>query len=203
MGAVQFDTGGQWQSPHIINSTTRNPCNPVTDSYDLAYLHNVVARLAAEPQTYDTTRLFFSGCSQGSGFSFYGGSCFKQHHPDVVSAFATHSTGLHYKGDGVNWSWFPPLCDECKYIPAYPQAYTDKLGLKACVFDNTEDPSAENPFFYLGSNELARVWIRLGNRAEEHYGSGGHCMISDVAYSQIVACLDDGTGRLITKASEF
>jgi hypothetical protein len=194
--AVQAFAGGQWNFPDVINNNTGNPCEPGKDSYDLAYLDNVIESLAAEPDKFDTNRLFFSGCSQGSAFSQYSGSCTKQRFGDRVSAFATHSTGLHVRGDGLPWP--NALCDECTYFPAYPQAYKDSLGLKACVFDNTEDPSSQNPFFYLSSKQLAQTWKRLGNRVEEHYSSGGHCQIQN--YSQIVACLDDATGRLMSAA---
>jgi len=197
--AVQSAMGGQWKFPDVINNSTCNPCEPGKDSYDLTYLRNVGEQLAAEPEKYDTSRLFFSGCSQGSAFSFYSGSCTKQLFKDRVSAFATHSTGLHVRGDGLSWP--KALCDQCTYIPAYPQAYRDNLGLKACVFDNTEDPLSKNPFFYLSSKQLAQTWRRLGNRVEEHYSSGGHCQIQN--YTQIVACLDDGTGRLLTTAGNI
>lgn len=190
--ALQSFFGGQWNFPAVINNKTGNPCEPGRDSYDLAYLDNVVQQLAAEPMKYNTSRLFFSGCSQGSAFSSYSGSCMKQRSPERVSAFATHSTGLHVRGDGLSWP--KVLCDQCDYFPTIPQFYGDNLGLKACVFDNTDDPSAENPFFYLSSKQLAQRWTALGNRAEEHIGSGGHCQIHN--YSQIVTCLDDGTGRL-------
>lgn len=189
---MQSGAGGQWSFPAVINESTGTPCDPGRDSYDLAYLDSVLEKLAAEPAKYDTSRLFFSGCSQGSAFSTYSGSCSKQRFPERVSAFATHSTGLHVRGDGLSWP--KALCDECTHIPAYPRFYNDSLGLKACVFDNTEDPSSQNPFFYLSSKQLAQTWTGLGNRAEEHYGSGGHCQVHD--YSQIVTCLDDGTGRL-------
>merc|ERR1712206_37261 len=95
------------------------------------------------------------------------------------------------KGDGnrlpENWG----ECDGRQWWPFAPVKYTDDLGLKACIFDNTGDGD-----FYKTSVALNSTWTALGNRAETHFGSGGHCMIH--SHADIVNCMDDGTGRLLS-----
>jgi hypothetical protein len=122
-----------------------------------------------------------------------------------LSAWATHSTGLKTKGDGIKWDCCSDIesCEQCKYFPFAPYEVpkTDLVGLKACIFDNAEDrlppdPSAE-PFFFLSSKELASAWRAHGNVAETHFGPGGHCQIH--SFYAIAKCLDDGTGRLCSE----
>merc|ERR1711998_809354 len=123
---------------------------------------------------YDTSRLFFTGCSMGSA-----------------------STGLKVKNDGLElppdnyhteYTWGE--CPDCQYFPFKPESYSDSLGLKACIFDNTGDGD-----FYKTSVALNSTWAKLGNRVETHFGSGGHCEIH--SHADIVNCMDDGTGRLL------
>ena len=158
---------------------------------------------AASP--YDVSRLFFSGCSMGSAMSEWTGLCTHLADAAVVSAFATHSTGLKIKGDGNK---FPPdnynpefswgECPECKYFPLKPVAVP---GLKACIFDDTGDPSTSNPYFFRSSEQLYQNWTAIaGNRASKKYGTGGHCDIH--SFTDIVTCLDDGTGRLLGGGDE-
>lgn len=193
--ALQSSHKGEWDIPEVINSTN-NFCDP-TVSIDVVYLTNVV-RALSEMGGFDTSRIFTSGCSLGSAFSQFAATCLKKD-GFGVSAMATHSTGLKTKGDGLRfprcwhnsrYSWSE--CPECEYFPQRPEAWTDKLGLKACIFDNTGDGD-----FYKSSVTLASVWQELGNRAETHFAGGRHCQIH--SYSDIVTCLDDGTGRLLSK----
>merc|ERR1712070_1194235 len=127
------------------------------------------------------------------------GTCWKAKHPNDISAFATHSTGLKIKGDGLNmpgdnydhdYMWGE--CPDCQYFPFKPEGYSDSLGLKACVFDNTGDGD-----FYQTSVNLADLWPTLGagNKVETHYADGGHCEIH--SFEDIVNCMDDGTNRLL------
>lgn len=67
--------------------------------------------------------------------------------------------------------------------------------MKACVFDNHQDPSAEVPYFFNSSVQLANRWNASGGRVETHFAQGGHCAIQ--SYADIVTCLDDGTQRLL------
>merc|ERR1711907_364851 len=146
---------------------------------------NALTELAKTPETYDTTRVFTSGCSMGSAFSGYIGNCLKKWEPQHISAFATHSTGLKKKGDGnhlpTNWG----ECDGCQWWPFAPVKYNDSLGLKACVFDNTGDGD-----FYKTSVYLSQEWPRLGNPSESHFAAGGHCQ--NIPYASIVKCLGLG-----------
>jgi hypothetical protein len=115
-----------------------------------------------------------------------------------VTAFGSQSTGLKVKGDGLN---LPPdnyragvswgECAACQYFPAPVRKTT---GLKACVSDQTEDPSAEDPMFYQSSVNLAAAWAAAGMRSETNYAAGGHC--NTPSFTWIRNCLDDGTGRL-------
>ena len=92
--AVQYSNGGQWDIPNIITDATGTPCKN-TDSHDVPYISGALAQLA-EAGRFDLGRVFFSGCSQGSGFSSYISTCTKQAPATAhnLSAFATHSTGL-------------------------------------------------------------------------------------------------------------
>mmetsp|Transcript_42686 Transcript_42686/g.123488 ORF Transcript_42686/g.123488 Transcript_42686/m.123488 type:complete len:375 (+) Transcript_42686:3-1127(+) len=199
--AIQGDHGGLWQIPEIITDTTGTPCS-ASDSPDINYMNNAIAQLAKQGGKFDTSRIFTSGCSMGSAFSIYISSCLKASKPDSISAFATHSTGWKVKGDGNR---FPPdsytpgytwgECPKCKYFPLKPKAFKDKLGLKACIFDNTGDPTSSSPFFYRSSQALEKEWKSLGMKTESHYASGGHCQ--NIPYETIVNCLDDGTKRLV------
>jgi len=179
-----FGHGGEWNIPAKITDTTGTPCSS-SDSVEVNYMKNALALLEKSPETYDTSRVFTSGCSMGSAFSGYISNCLKHWNPQQISAFATHSTGLKKKGDGVrlpeNWG----ECDGCQWWPFAPVSYSDSLGLKACVFDNTGDGD-----FYTTSQFLAKEWPQLGNPSESHFASGGHCQ--NIPYSDIVKCLDIG-----------
>jgi len=176
-----FGHGGQWNIPAKITDKTGTPCSD-SDSVEVGYMKNALAELAKTPDTYDTTRVFTSGCSMGSAFSGYIGNCLKKWEPQHISAFATHSTGLKVKGDGThlpeNWG----ECTGCQYWPFAPVKYNDTLGLKACVFDNTGDGD-----FYKTSLYLSKEWPKLGNPSESHFASGGHCQ--NIPFSDIVKCL--------------
>merc|ERR1712232_1333946 len=172
-----------------------------SDSVEVGYIKNAIAKLGGKNEglpDFDVTRTFTSGCSMGSAFSGYTANCLKARSPSVLSAFATHSTGLKTKGDGANlppenyhpqYSWGE--CPNCQYFPFAPTKFSDTLGLKACVFDNTGDGD-----FYKTSQSLVKKWTSLGMKAESHFGSGGHCEIH--SYAAIVNCLDDGTKRLLS-----
>merc|ERR1719192_1042814 len=97
----------------------------------------------------------------GSAFSEWSASCmFSSWFESTdfgINAFATHSTGLKIKGDGLN---FPPApdgtrwgeCDECEYWPMVPMKTDGKL--KACLNDNSGDMSS-----FLGSTkQMYDVW---------------------------------------------
>merc|ERR1712232_645803 len=191
---------GVWKIPEIITNSTGTPCEE-SDSMEVGYITNAISALdkgVSGLPKFDTTRIFTSGCSMGSAHSSYQAQCIKQRSPSILSAFATHSTGLKIKGDGNN---FPPdeyntqytwgECPKCEYFPFCPKAYTDTLGLKACVFDNTGDGD-----FYKSSQALGNTWKDLGMKAETHFESGGHCQIH--SFEEIVNCLDDGSKRLLS-----
>eukprot|EP00931_Biecheleriopsis_adriatica_P069155 TRINITY_DN43029_c0_g1_i1.p1 TRINITY_DN43029_c0_g1~~TRINITY_DN43029_c0_g1_i1.p1 ORF type:complete len:319 (-),score=53.48 TRINITY_DN43029_c0_g1_i1:11-967(-) len=195
---------GHWNIPHIITDATGTPCKD-SDSFDRPYIKNALAELEKLGR-FDTSRVFFSGCSLGSGFSIYTSTCTKQDAETAghISAFATHSTGLKIKGDGIRWDCCSSIesCTDCQYFPAKPFKVpsTDSIGLKACIFDNNEDrlppdPTSSDPFFYFSSKQLAAHWARLGNKVETHFKPGGHCQ--DIPFADIAKCLDDGTGRLL------
>lgn len=200
-----FGHGGRWSIPEVQTNETGTKCGE-DDSVDIQYIKGVIGILEAADGIYDTSRIFTSGCSMGSGFSTYIASCMKETMPSAISAFATHSTGLKVKGDGNNWpkEMYRPEyewaeCPECQYFPIVPQtSYSDDLGLKACIFDNTGDPSVADPSFYRSSLALSLRWRQLGNREEHHYRPGAHCQF--IPFDDIVACLDDGTGRLLRPA---
>eukprot|EP00591_Stephanopyxis_turris_P003524 CAMPEP_0195520600 /NCGR_PEP_ID=MMETSP0794_2-20130614/17241_1 /TAXON_ID=515487 /ORGANISM="Stephanopyxis turris, Strain CCMP 815" /LENGTH=356 /DNA_ID=CAMNT_0040649989 /DNA_START=66 /DNA_END=1136 /DNA_ORIENTATION=+ len=193
--------GGLWEIPEVFTDNSGAKCD-TSDSFDNQYMKNLVAQLAKEPEQFDTSRFFVTGCSMGSAFTIWQSPCLHQLDNVNVSAFSSHSTGLKKKGDGLR---FPPdtynpqyswgECPECQYWPTTVQ---ENQGLKACVFDNTADPNEQEPTFYTSSKQFVTAWNAKGNRqAETHWGTGGHCDIH--SYIDIATCLDDGTGRLIGK----
>ena len=100
-------------------------------------------------------------------------------------------------------------------------------GLKACVVDQTEDPSAESPDFYRSSVALYMTypphsrhlptrccrsraadgslacrhaaWGKAGMRSNASFSPGAHCHTH--SFQWIIECLDDGTGRLLGQSS--
>eukprot|EP00947_MAST-08B_sp_MAST-8B-sp1_P001211 g1211.t1 len=206
--AVQdiFGNGGEWNIPEVMTNATGTPCKE-SDSVEIAYLKNVIAALGsgAAGAEIDTSRILSSGCSMGSAFSEYSSACLHElYGSQRVPAFATHSTGLKIKGDGNH---FPPdnyntsttwgECPLCEYFPVVPKAH----GPKACLNDNKQDPSPDDPFFYRSTVQMAKVYGGLaGNRVETYYGSGHHCQIH--SYWDIANCLDDGTGWLTQNKSK-
>jgi poly(3-hydroxybutyrate) depolymerase len=196
-----FGHKGQWMIPEIQTDTTGTVCDP---QYDVAYIKGAIEQLR-ESGGFDTSRLFFSGCSMGSGFSNYIAQCIKKVAPQNVSAFATHSTGLKVKGDGLHFPgsiWHKGVvtgeCDGCQYFPSVPVKWSDSLGLKACINDNDGDNISLGDF-WTSSHNLATAWKAKGNSVETHWGTGGHCQIN--SFADIVTCLDDNTGRLFTKSA--
>jgi hypothetical protein len=192
--------GGLWEIPEVFTNSTGQKCEDA-DSFDNTYMDNVIAALAKESDTFDTTKFFIHGCSMGSAFTVWQGPCLHSKNPDSVSAFATHSTGYKIKGDGLQ---FPPdtynqqytwgECPDCEYWPTAVALAPGKL--KACVFDNTEDPQPQDPLFYKSSEQFVKYWNAAGNRAAEaSYSSGRHCEMH--SFQKIAQCMDDGTGRLI------
>merc|ERR1719266_2539582 len=114
----------------------------------------------------------------------------------MISAFATHSTGLKVKGDGLSFprDWHNPQyrwgeCPECQYWPQQPQVYDDELGLKACIFDNTGDGD-----YYSSSLALESYWANSPMNFNSSYETGGHCQIH--SFESIAMCLNDPPGRL-------
>jgi len=199
--AVQYDHGGEWNIPEVITNNTGTPCN-TTDSLDVDYMKNIVNTLHEKSNIYDTSRIFTAGCSMGSAFSLYSAMCIHEWFPDSQSSFMTHSTGLKIKGDGLkfprdlynpDYSWGE--CPKCEYFPAQIPATALHPSLKACIFDNTEDPTANKPYFYTSSLQLEKAWKQAGNKVETHYGSGGHCQFH--SFAVMLNCLDDGTRRLL------
>lgn len=202
--ALQYESSssqksGLWQIPRVMTNATGTPCEE-SDSIEIGYIKSAVAALekgSAGLPKMDTTRIFTLGCSLGSAFSEYTANCLKARTPTALSAFATHSSGWKTKDDGTDMGpEFPDgryewgECPDCQYWPFVPTKFTDSLGMKACVFDNTGDGD-----FYKTSKALAQKWTNLGMRAETHFESGGHCEIH--SFAEIVNCLDDQTKRLL------
>jgi hypothetical protein len=192
-------SGGLWEIPEIFTNITGPKCS-VSDSFDNGYMRSVFDKLAEQPEIFDTSRVFVTGCSMGSAFTLWQAQCLREEITTNITSFATHSTGLKIKGDGLrfpgdfyNSQYRWGECPGCEFWPAAVQHLP---GLKACIFDNTGDPNVAHPFFYNSSIQLAKAWASAGNRvAETHFGSGGHCQIH--SHEDIAKCLDDGTGRLI------
>ena len=158
----------------------------------------MVATLAAEPEVYDTSRIFMVGCSQGAAFSSFSALC--AHQPPRsrnITAWATHSTGISV--DGV--PYLPGIPSSDAFWPIVPVSTRD-APLKACVFDNEDDfirdpaGTGKQVDVFRSSEQLAAVWQRAGNRAQAGFrATGGHCGFHD--HSELLRCLDDGTHRLL------
>jgi len=190
--------GGQWLLPEVQTDATSIVCDweralPADHGgLELAYIQAAVDRLGT--MGFDTTRVFFTGCSMGSALTVWLAQCYHQKYPTDTTAFGSQSTGLKEKGDGINlprddydpdYQWGE--CPNCQYFPA-PAVKTD--GLKACVVDQTGDNG-----YYLSSLALHKKWAALGMRTNLSISSGGHCETD--SFEWIANCLDDGTGRLL------
>lgn len=117
--ALQFQgphpwEGGQWLLPEVVtNVTATGGCDPAAEAnVEARYLRAILAHLSAHPATFDIERLYIAGCSMGAAFSSFATACVHAWNrksrplglrsPRVgVSTFATHSTGLKRKGDGL------------------------------------------------------------------------------------------------------
>lgn len=196
--------GGQWLLPESVNTSTGNRCVYDDHTPELRYLKAALDVLGAMPQKYDTSRVFFSGCSMGSMMSLYSATCMHKLLPDpsYISAFGTHSSGYKIKGDGIalppdnydgRYTWGE--CPTCKWFPVYVEPQAIKPSLKACIYDNEEDPAPPDTSFYQTSVQLEKYWKAAGNPTESHYWHGHHCTIHN--WLNIATCLDDKTGRLI------
>lgn len=104
--AVQYNTstehGGQWLIPEIATDTSGTNCS--ASQPEVAYLAATLQSLGSltEP-ALNVSRIYTSGCSMGSAFSSYAATCLSTARPQTISAFATHSTGLKVKGDGLQF----------------------------------------------------------------------------------------------------
>lgn len=199
--ALRLGHGAYWNIPEVVTNLSGNKCRE-SDSWDIAYIKAAVAKLGESPWVFDTSRLFFAGCSMGAAFSIYISICLKkQPTPFRVSAFAPVAAGLKEKGDGMQ---YPPSpwgnymvgeCPSCQYAPALPEQFVDKLGLKACIFANEDDGT-----FFEAAQALDVAWGGLQNSRESYFcPSGGHCKVH--SYEALVHCLDDGTGRLLSNGA--
>jgi len=200
--------GGQWLLPEIQNDTTGLVCD-WENNLDLRYINATLTALESYKdkdgkEVFDTERIFITGCSMGSAFTVWMSQCLHEKMPSRVTAFASQSTGLKVKGDGLNFptdNYNPQYgwgeCPTCKYFPA-PVKKTE--GLKACITDQTEDPSSNNPYFYKSSLALEAAWKKAGMATNSTYHPGAHC--ATYSFDWITECLDDGTGRLIHKDEE-
>jgi hypothetical protein len=190
--------GGVWDVPEVQNSTTGTRCED-SDSVDVRYIKAVMEAMEGCGSVFDISNVFNHGCSGGSSAGTYLTDCMHKFWPDRVHAWATHSTGLKIKGDNI-WlgstlygTWAE--CDHgCEFFPIMVD-YNPNL--KVCVYDNYDDPTLGDPYYYETSKQLADKWRAAGNPAEESYGYGGHCATH--SRPAIARCLDDGQGRLITR----
>ena len=130
----------------------------------------------------------------GSAMTVWIAQCLHKRESTSVTAFASQSTGLKKKGDGIHlppdnyqpqYSWGE--CPSCEYFPA-PVVPT--AGLKACIVDQTGDHD-----FYKSSLQLNASWHDHAMRAEIDIHPGGHCATH--SFEWIVKCLDDNTRRLL------
>ena len=117
--------GGLWEIPEVFTDNSGAKCD-TSDSFDNQYMKNLVAQLAKEPEQFDTSRFFVTGCSMGSAFTIWQSPCLHQLDNVNVSAFSSHSTGLKKKVRAarvlaecfVCWCW-PPLVDCLRVCPAH------------------------------------------------------------------------------------
>jgi len=194
--------GGQWLIPEVQTDDTGIVCDWQSDSpehgaWELTYIAAALDELGS--RGFDTTRVFFTGCSMGSALTGWLAQCYHRKLPGSITAFNTQSTGLKVQGDGLvlppdnydtHYSWGE--CPGCQYFPA---PVTVASGLKACVVDQTGDGD-----FFNSSLALSAAWQVAGMRSELSITAGGHC--DTRSYEWIATCLDDGTGRLLGAINE-
>lgn len=91
------------------------------------------------PEFFLAEQLFLHGCSSGASATLWQAVCLNLKYPGRISAFATHSTGLKIKGDGILMGCdlydtdYWGECAECEYFPV---TLVEAPGVKACIFDN-------------------------------------------------------------------
>eukprot|EP01052_Picozoa_sp_SAG31_P048224 SAG31_NODE_9996_length_1199_cov_1.251818_1_plen_219_part_10 len=101
--------GGQWLIPEVQTDKTGLVCD-WERNLDLRYINATLTALETAGavgggRLFDLERLFFTGCSMGSAYTVWVAQCVHQKMPSAVTAFASQSTGLKVKGDGLT---FPP-----------------------------------------------------------------------------------------------
>ena len=87
-------SGGQWLIPEVQTDATGLMCGSMA-SPEGTYIERAIAALDAYGGggVFDTSKIFFTGCSMGSAFTIWISQCEHARRPASVSAFASQSTG--------------------------------------------------------------------------------------------------------------
>ena len=145
---THFPFHDRWLIPEIQTDSTGIKCD-ASDSREITYMKNIIQELEKRDDEFDTSRIFVTGCSMGSAMTLWISQCLHLGNASTITSFATQSTGLKVKGDGLK---FPPdnydngtstwgECDGCKYFPA---PVIKSKNLKACIVDQTGDSDFYN-----------------------------------------------------------
>merc|ERR1712109_108344 len=217
---------GHWTfgNNNIVNDLKPMPCAD-EDSKDIAYMRKIMDFIAANPQQFDSNRVYTEGFSQNSMFSAYIGFCF----PDNVLGVWQGGSGMAITGEPPNLpgcqgqvtaSDFADNCQncnacieshpctECQYWPVYP-CYSSNRPMVNCLSEYTNDyisNDRHDPQYSTATNMYEKMLdeghdprlLRFSPSADETI-KGGHQDPRNLDYWQ-VGCL--GITESCTQACE-
>jgi len=150
------DANVHWDIPEALNRT-HAPCSE-EDSADHAYVQTIFTMLKKFPDTFDTSRIFLAGHSEGATFTTWAAFCFNRE----IRGFASSGVGLKLHGaavteesctshvdgaclvgvdDGTEVPGLWGECEGCEYSPLKPWKARNVVGdlLSICLFSGCSD----------------------------------------------------------------
>lgn len=168
---------GYWSTgnDNVVNDANPMPCSD-EDSKDIPYLKTVFDFIEANPNKFNTEKIYAEGFSQNSMFSAYTGFCF---HEKVIGVWQGGSglalTGerpfVPNQGAQCKYSSFEEYggqcrtkdpCTECQYWPIYP-CYSESHPMVDCVMEYTNDGVSVQE----GSSSAEHMYEKLVNEGHD------------------------------------
>jgi len=143
---------------NIVNDDYPMPCSD-DDSSDIKYMRAIFEFVEANPDQFDSSRMYAEGFSQNSMFSAYIGHCFNENVLGVWQGgsgmgltgqlpYFPGCQGQVTASDYENCNNCPQcinehFCNECQYWPIYP-CYNQRRPMVSCNMEYTNDPISTN-----------------------------------------------------------